>query len=365
MPDPNLILSPGDTIGILGGGQLGRMIALAAARLGLRTHIFCPEDDSPAFDVAHAFTRAAYDDRAALASFAASVEVITYEFENVPVETVAFLETLVPVRPGAQSLSVSQDRLTEKAFLDQAGVPVAPHAAVSDAADLTAALARIGGPGILKTRRFGYDGKGQTRVAPGDDPVAALARLGNRPSILEGFVPFVAECSAVVARGLDGTVAAFDIAENVHAHHILKWSRVPAPSVPPETCDKARRIGAAVAAALGHVGVLCVEFFVVRDGAGPARLIANEIAPRVHNSGHWSEDGAVTSQFEQHVRAVAGWPLGSAATRAPTEMENLIGADADRWKAILAEPEARLHLYGKRETRAGRKMGHVNRPIRP
>ncbi|MGH2340522.1 5-(carboxyamino)imidazole ribonucleotide synthase [Segnochrobactraceae bacterium EtOH-i3] len=364
MPDPNLILSPGDTIGILGGGQLGRMIALAAARLGLRTHIFCPDADSPAFDVAHAFTRAPYDDRAALSSFAASVEVITYEFENVPVETVAFLETLVPVRPGAHSLALSQDRLTEKSFLVQAGVPVAPHAAVSDAADLEAALTRIGGPGILKTRRFGYDGKGQTRIAPGEDAVAALARLGNRPSILEGFVPFVAECSAVVARGLDGSVAAFDIAENVHIDHILKWSRVPAPSVPAATQAKARQIGATVAAALGHVGVLCVEFFVVH-AAGETRLIANEIAPRVHNSGHWSEDGALTSQFEQHVRAVAGWPLGSPATRAPTEMENLIGADADDWATILASPEARLHLYGKRETRAGRKMGHVNRPLKP
>lgn len=365
MPDPRLVLSPGDTIGILGGGQLGRMIALAAARLGLRTHIYCPEADSPAFDVAHAFTRAAYDDRAALATFAASVEIITYEFENVPVETVAFLETLVPVRPGAHSLALSQDRLTEKAFLAQAGVPVAPHAAVSDAADLEAALARIGGPGVLKTRRFGYDGKGQTRVAPGDDAAAALARLGNRPSILEGFVPFVAECSAVVARGIDGTVEAFDIAENVHADHILKWSRVPAPSVPEDTQADARRIGAAVATALGHVGVLCVEFFVLDVAGGATRLIANEIAPRVHNSGHWSEDGAVTSQFEQHVRAVAGWPLGSPATRAPTEMENLIGADADRWATILADPDARLHLYGKQHSRPGRKMGHVNRPIRP
>lgn len=364
MPDTTRILAPGDTIGILGGGQLGRMIALAAARLGLRTHVFCPETGSPAFDVAPAFTEAAYDDRAALAAFAAAVDVVTYEFENVPVDTVAFLETLVPVRPGMRSLATSQDRLTEKAFLVSAGIPVAPHAAVSDAAELTAALAGIGGPGILKTRRFGYDGKGQTRVVPGDDAAAALARLGNRPSILEGFVPFAAECSAVVARGLDGAVAAFDIAENVHADHILKWSRVPAPSVSTETQAEARRIGAAVATALDHVGVLCVEFFVVRAD-GVERLIANEIAPRVHNSGHWSEDGAVTSQFEQHVRAVAGWPLGSPATRAPTEMENLIGADADAWSAILADPEARLHLYGKRESRPGRKMGHVNRPLRP
>jgi len=357
--DDGRVLSPGATIGILGGGQLGRMIALAAARLGLAVHVYCPDEDSPAFDVARARTVAAYDDRDALAAFAAAVDVVTYEFENVPEETAAFLAARVPVRPGPRSLAVSQDRLVEKTFLAERGVPVAPFRRVDSGADLAAAAAELGLPAILKTRRLGYDGKGQATLRPGFDAAASFAAIGGAPAIIEGFVPFALECSVVLARGLDGACVAFAIAENVHESHILKRSRAPA-AIAPATAAAAQRIGIDVAMALGHVGVLAVELFVLRDADGE-RLVANEIAPRVHNSGHWTEDGAAVSQFEQHVRAVAGWPLASAELLFATEMENLIGEEALDWARLAAEPGARLHLYGKRAVRAGRKMGHVNR----
>jgi 5-(carboxyamino)imidazole ribonucleotide synthase len=266
---------------------------------------------------------------------------------------------MVPVRPGVRSLAISQDRLAEKRFLADLGIPVAPFRQVDGPDDLVAGAAELGLPSVLKTRRLGYDGKGQAMLRDGFDPAAAWTAIGAAPAILEGFVPFALECSIVLARGLDGATAAFDVAENRHEHHILKRTVVPA-TVTPATAAAAAALGRSVAEAMGHVGVLAVELFVVRDASGE-RLVANEIAPRVHNSGHWTEDAAAVSQFEQHVRAVAGWPLAAPTRLAAVEMENLIGDDAARWRAIAAEPGARLHLYGKREIRRGRKMGHVNR----
>jgi 5-(carboxyamino)imidazole ribonucleotide synthase len=352
-------LRPVRTVGILGGGQLGRMLALAAARLGLSTHVYCPDPASPAFEVARTHTVAAYDDAAALAAFAASVDVVTYEFENVPAATTAVLAPLVPVRPGTRSLEVSQDRLSEKTFLAGLGIATAPFRAVDDRTGLDAALAEVGTPSILKTRRFGYDGKGQAKIRDLSEAGPALAAMAGAPAILEGFVPFVREISILVARGLDGTIVAWDPPENEHRDHILKYSRVPA-RIRPETAVEAERIGVTVAEALGHVGVLAVELFVVAED-GEERLIANEIAPRVHNSGHWTETACLVSQFEMHVRAVAGLPLIPPGRHSDVVMENLIGAEADAPAAILAEPGASLHLYGKTESRPGRKMGHVNR----
>lgn len=353
------ILKPGDTIGILGGGQLARMIALAAAPLGLKAHIFAPEDGSPAFQVADAVTQAAYDDLAALEAFARTVDVVTYEFENVPVETAAFLAGHVPVHPGARALGITQDRLEEKTFVSRLGIETAPFAEVNDEAQLEAALADIGRPAVLKTRRFGYDGKGQVIIRAGDDAAAAFAAIGRHPAILEGFVPFEREVSVVAARTEDGRFAAFEVTENEHRHHILHRSTVPAdvsPAVVAVSAEIARRIGEA----LGYVGVFAVEMFLVVV-EGTQGVIVNEIAPRVHNSGHWTLDGCETSQFEQHVRAIAGWPLGATDRRGRVEMTNLIGDEADSWHAVLEEPGAHLHLYGKAEARPGRKMGHVTR----
>lgn len=352
-------LKPGDTIGILGGGQLARMIALAAAPLGLKAHIFAPEDGSPAFQVADAVTQAAYDDFAALEAFARTVDVVTYEFENVPVETAAFLAGHVPVHPGARALGITQDRLEEKTFVSRLGIETAPFAEVNDEAELEAALAEIGRPAVLKTRRFGYDGKGQVIIRAGDDAAAAFAAIGRHPAILEGFVPFEREVSVVAARTEDGRFAAFEVTENEHRHHILHRSTVPAdvsPAVVAVSAEIARRIGEA----LGYVGVFAVEMFLVVV-EGTQGVIVNEIAPRVHNSGHWTLDGCETSQFEQHVRAIAGWPLGATDRRGRVEMTNLIGHEADSWHAVLEEPGAHLHLYGKAEARPGRKMGHVTR----
>lgn len=350
---------PVGTIGILGGGQLGRMLALAAARLGIASRIYCPDPKSPAFDVARGHVVAAYEDEAALARFADEVDVVTYEFENVPAATAAFLAARVPVRPGLAALEVAQDRLSEKTFLNGLGIPTAPFRAVDDLAGLEAALAEIGFPAVLKTRRFGYDGKGQAKIARPEDAAAALAAMNGHPAILEGWVPFAREVSILTARGLDGTLASFDVPENEHRDHILKYSRVPA-HLRPATGDAARRIGEAVAVALDYVGVLAVELFVVEDGDGE-RLVANEIAPRVHNSGHWTEAACLVSQFEAHIRAVAGLPLGSLRRHSDAVMENLIGHDVDRLGELFAEQGAAVHLYGKHEVRPGRKMGHVNR----
>ncbi|WP_137388182.1 5-(carboxyamino)imidazole ribonucleotide synthase [Rhodoligotrophos defluvii] len=352
-------LPPGSTIGILGGGQLGRMLALAAAELGLRCHIYCPDPDSPAFDVAYRSTCAAYDDEVALDEFVRNVDRVTYEFENVPHGTVAFLAARVPVLPGEKALRITQDRLHEKRFVSELGFETAHFLPVDRAADLANALDALGYPAILKTRRFGYDGKGQVTIRPGDDLAGAWTAIGAQDAILEAVVPFAMECSVVVARGGDGTIAAYDITENRHENHILKTSTVPA-GVSLASAAEARRIGARIAAALDYVGVLAVELFVVRDAAGE-HLLVNEIAPRVHNSGHWTQDGCVVSQFGQHMRAVAGWPLGSTKRHSDVEMTNLIGQEVEQWAGLAARAELAVHLYGKTAARPGRKMGHVNR----
>ncbi len=355
------VLKPGDTIGILGSGQLGRMIALAAARLGLRTHIYCP-DSGPAFDVCAQFTIAAYEDEKALAAFADSVQVVSYEFENVPANTAAFLAARKPVRPGPRALAITQDRFTEKSFLNDLGIPTAPFAAVDSVADLEQAVATLGRPSVLKTRRFGYDGKGQTMIREGDDLAHAFNSLGGGACILEGFVAFAREISVIGARGLDGSFAAFDVCENEHANHILSRTIVPA-HAHPAIQTAAIAMAGKIAAALDYVGVITVEMFLVEEAHGAERLVVNEIAPRVHNSGHWTLDGAVTSQFEQHVRAICGWQLGSPARHGAIEMHNLIGAEADDWAALLAQTGVALHLYGKHEAREGRKMGHWTRVL--
>lgn len=369
MPEQDhLILTPGGCIGILGGGQLGRMLALAAARLGLSVHIFAPEADSPAFAVSAAYTQAEYSDEDALARFAGAVDVITYEFENVPVETVRFLEALKPVRPGSKALEIAQDRLREKQLARSLGIETAGFMPVASAAALKSAVGSLSTPAVLKTRRFGYDGKGQVSIREPEDAPAAWETLGGQPmgadsppllAILERFVPFTCEVSVIAARGLDGSFTAYDVTENEHRHHILHRS-----SVPSRLDDTVAETGLAIARTLGealdYVGVFAVEFFVLGEGE-EARLLVNEIAPRVHNSGHWTMDGAQTCQFEQHIRAVAGWPLGSSARLGSCEMINLIGDDVENWSTLLAEPGASLHLYGKAEARPGRKMGHVNR----
>jgi len=353
------ILAPGDTIGILGGGQLGRMLALAAAPLGLKTHIYAPDPKSPAFDVAAERTIAAYEDEAALALFADSVDVITYEFENVPAATAELVAQHRPLFPDARALATTQDRLLEKTFVRDLGIPTPPFAAVDDRASMAAAVGAIGRPAVLKTRRFGYDGKGQVLVREGLGLDAALAMMNGQPAILEAFVHFRAEVSVIAARGRDGAFAAFDVVENRHENHVLRTSDVPA-AIKPETAASAVAIARKIAEALNYVGVLGVELFLV-DGPTGERVVVNEIAPRVHNSGHWTIEGALTSQFEQHVRAIAGWPLGGTDTRGRVTMTNLLGAEANDWLALLAEPGAALHLYGKSEPAPGRKMGHVTR----
>ena len=348
-------LPPGATVGILGGGQLARMLSLAAARLGINCHIYAPEADSPAFAVSAARTTAAYDDVKALEAFAASVDVVTYEFENVPGETAAVLDALVPVAPGVQALKTAQDRIAEKTFISGLGIPVAPFAAVDGLASLEAAIARIGRPAVLKTRRFGYDGKGQTKIYEGTDPAAAFDEIGKAPAILEGFVRFETEISVIAARGWSGEIAVYDVPENHHENHILKTSTVPA-RISPAVAEQARAFGGQIIAALEYVGVIGVEMFVAGD-----RVTVNEIAPRVHNSGHWTMDGCHVSQFEQHIRAICGWPLGSPERYCDVVMTNLLGDEIDRWRELAAEPDVHLHLYGKAEARRGRKMGHFNR----
>jgi 5-(carboxyamino)imidazole ribonucleotide synthase len=348
-------LPPGSTIGILGGGQLARMLALAAAPLGLKCHIFAPEKDSPAFQVASAHTVAAYDDHTALTAFAAAVDAVTYEFENVPVDTVLFLENLVPVRPGSKALGVAQDRIKEKTLARGLGAMTADFSAVSSLAELQAAVARQGTPGILKTTRMGYDGKGQAKILSPDDTGSAWAVMKNQPSIYESFVNFECEVSVLVARGLDGKMACFDVTENEHRNHILHTSTVPA-RIASELAAEAIFVAQRMAESLDYVGVMGVEFFVGAD-----ILFVNEIAPRVHNSGHWTQNACVISQFEQHMRAVAGWPLGATVRHSDVVMINLLGDEAHDWAVMAQQPGTALHLYGKSEARAGRKMGHINR----
>lgn len=353
---PHGPLPPGSVIGILGGGQLGRMAALAAAALGYRCHIYCPEPRSPAALVSAAETCAAYDDTAALTRFAEAVDVVTFEFENVPAPTAAALAAHCLVRPSPRCLDIAQDRIKEKDFFNSIGVATAPYRAADKAGDIAAAAAAVGLPAVLKSTRLGYDGKGQVRLEKGFDPAAAWKAMGGSHGVVEGFIDFTCEVSAIVARGTDGAMQAFEPAENVHRHHILATSTVPA-SISDQLRQEAIALTQRTAEALDFVGLFAVEYFVTRDG----RLLANEMAPRPHNSGHWTMDACVTSQFEQFIRAVAGLPLGSVERHADAVMTNLIGDDVNAWPRILAEHGAKLHLYGKTEARPGRKMGHVNR----
>lgn len=357
-------LQSGSTIGILGGGQLGRMLALAAARYGFKTHLYSPEPDSPAFHVASHHTCAPYSDRSALQSFAASVDIVTFEFENVPAETAGFLAGLVPIEPRPQILEISQDRFHEKTFLGKLGLRVTDFAPVSNIAEFAAAIGRIGRPCVLKTRRLGYDGKGQMLVDAAMNYENAWQAIGAAPAILEAFVPFSSELSVIVARGYDGTTRLYDVSENRHHNHILHTSTVPA-AINRKTAQEARGIAGKIADALEYIGVLAVELFLVREG-GEERLLVNEIAPRVHNSGHWTEDACQISQFGMHIRAVAGWPLPEPWRFYDVQMQNLLGHDVEQAFRFAAEPGACIHLYGKTQAREGRKMGHINwlKPLR-
>ncbi|CAN5314197.1 5-(carboxyamino)imidazole ribonucleotide synthase [soil metagenome] len=356
-------LKPGDTIGILGGGQLGRMLALAAARLGLKCHVFSPDPDSPAFDVVQDASCAEYADVEALELFASGVDVITYEFENIPSSAALTLAARRPVLPDYRILQTTQDRLAEKDFVTGLGIGTARYADVGSAQGLREAAAVIGLPAVIKTRRFGYDGKGQAMVRDGDDLQQIWDVLETRSAILEAFVPFEREISVIAARGADGRVECFDVTENQHRDHILKFSTAPA-NISDALAAKARSIAEAIANALDYVGVLAVELFVVPGAEGPT-LLVNEIAPRVHNSGHWTLDGASVSQFEQHVRAIAGWPLGVPVRHGAVTMTNLIGDDINDYERWLTVPGATVHLYGKGAPKPGRKMGHVTEVTPP
>lgn len=351
-------LPAGAAIGIIGGGQLGRMLAMAAARLGYRTVVLEPQPDCPASQVANRQIVAAYDDPTALDELAGEAAVVTYEFENVPVGAAQHLAATVPVFPPPRALEVSQDRLVEKAFLNEAGISTASYLPVDNDDDLKAALTAFSGAGVLKTRRLGYDGKGQRvfRSAAAGEAAGVHEAMGGVPLILESFVPFAREISVIGARGQDGAMQAYDPAENVHRDGILRSSTVPA-TISTATAEAARQATFAVMEALDYIGAIGVEFFVLEDGA----LVANEIAPRVHNSGHWTEAACAVSQFEQHIRAVAGLPLGDPRRHSDCVMENLIGDEVLRTPELLAEPALVLHLYGKAEARPGRKMGHFTR----
>jgi 5-(carboxyamino)imidazole ribonucleotide synthase len=342
------------TIGIIGGGQLGRMLAMAAARLNFRTVILEPQADSPAAQVANQQITAAYDDAIALGELARLCDVVTYEFENVPVTAAETLAASVPVYPPPKALEVAQDRLTEKRFLNTSGIETARFHAVDSQADLEAALADFGGEGVLKTRRLGYDGKGQKVYRKGETADGGYRALGSVPLILESFVPFVREISIIAARSTEGEVRCYDPTENVHRNGILHTSTQPA-AITPETARAAREAATKLLDGLAYVGVVGMEFFVLEDGS----LIANEIAPRVHNSGHWTEAACIVSQFEQHIRAVASLPLGDTVRHSDCVMTNLIGDDIDSVPAWLSKPNVLVHLYGKTEARPGRKMGHV------
>jgi 5-(carboxyamino)imidazole ribonucleotide synthase len=351
------MLAPGSTIGILGGGQLGRMLALAAAELGYRCHIFAPEDDPPAADVSAAHTKALYSDRLSLSRFAAQVDVVTLEWENVDCAAVRHLADIVPVHPGAHSLEVAQDRMSEKQFVEWLGGRTAPWAQVDSRDGLDAAIAQIGLPAILKTRRFGYDGKGQARIHSLADADAAWAAIGEQPAILEAMVDFAHEYSVILCRGQDGTMVDWPVPVNLHKAGILATSSLPAPALVRAQAEEAVKLARTVAEKLNHIGVLTAEFFACHDGPR-----FNEIAPRVHNSGHWTIEGSATSQFENHIRAVVGLPLRpTGLMSARVTMTNLIGDDVAEWPRLMADPAAHVHLYGKGEARPGRKMGHVTR----
>ena len=349
---------PGSTIGVLGGGQLGRMFAMAARRLGYRVHTLAPDHDTPTGQIADVEINASYDDLDAVARFAQNVDVVTFEFENVSAAAAAAAEAHAIVRPNGRSLEIAQHRIREKTFIAALGVPVTPFAAIRSDADLAAAIRSIGTPSILKTASFGYDGKGQIAVRDRSQAAAAWDALGRREAILEAFVDLDREISVIAARGADRSWSAFMPFENVHRNHILDITSSPA-EVPPIMVTRAVDATHAVMDALEYVGVLCIEFFVTRDG----RVLVNEIAPRPHNSGHLTFDACRTSQFEQQVRAVCGLPLGSPELLQPAAMANLLGdlwqdGEPD-WAAALARPEVKLHLYGKTSARPGRKMGHL------
>lgn len=350
-------LPVGATIGILGGGQLGRMLSVAAARLGLKCHIFEPGANPPAADVAHQLTTASYEDVAALTAFAKSVDVVTYEFENIPTAALDVIEAHAPLHPNREALRISQDRIIEKEFLKGLGLTVAPFADITDLTSLTHAIETIGCPSILKTRRFGYDGKGQARLTHADDADQAFADMAGAPAVLEGFVNFSSEVSVIAARNAGGEVACFDPGENVHRGGILHTTTVPAKLSKSLAMD-AVLLAAKILNTLEYVGVMGVELFVTPQG-----LIVNEIAPRVHNSGHWTQNGCAIDQFEQHIRAVAGWPLGNGTRHCDVVMENLIGDDMDRVSELASAADVALHLYGKAEVKPGRKMGHFNRIV--
>ena len=349
------IVEPGSTIGIVGGGQLGRMLALAAAQLGYKCHIYAPDEAPPAAEVAAYFTRGAYDDEEALARFGASVAVATYEFENIAARPLDALAAEAPLYPPRRALEIAQDRLPEKEFVAGLGGRPAPFAAVSSREELDAALDRVGVPAILKTRRFGYDGQGQARLRSAADADAAWAEMRGTPSILEGFITFDAEFSILLCRSPSGETLLWDAPRNIHLNGILDVSEAPAPPELGAAIAEAKALALKVAEALDYVGVLTLEFF-----AGPEGAVFNEMAPRVHNSGHWTIEGSLSSQFENHVRAICGLPLGATEMVVPhVRMKNLIGEDVASWRAIMADKSAHVHLYGKDEARPGRKMGHV------
>ncbi|WP_348760406.1 5-(carboxyamino)imidazole ribonucleotide synthase [uncultured Salinisphaera sp.] len=356
--DDGRIIAPGATIGVLGSGQLGRMLGLSARRMGYRVATFSPDHDTPMGQIADAEHVADYTDLDAVAAFAKSVDVVTFEFENVPFEAAEAAARHVPVRPRGQVLHIAQHRRREKDFLHAAGFPTAPFEHVPDRATLDAAIARLGVPCVLKTAGFGYDGKGQMVIKAADEAEAAWQAIGAGEAVLEGFVDFACEVSVVAARGLDGAFAHYGVTENRHADHILDVS-IADGIADRATRDRAIEIAAGVLEALDVVGVLCVEFFVGRDGT----LVVNELAPRPHNSGHFSFDACVTGQFEQQLRAVCGLPLGSTARLRASAMVNLLGdlwahGEPD-WASVLADPDLKLHLYGKAAPRPGRKMGHM------
>ena len=355
-------LPPGSTIGIVGGGQLGRMLAIAAARLGYRCHIYAPDEaPPPAAEVAASFTRGAFDDAQALARFGGEVDVATYEFENIPADAIEALGRSAPLFPPPRALATAQDRLAEKQFVAALGGRPAPFAPVDDEAGLEAAVATVGTPAILKTRRLGYDGKGQARIRSPEEAGAAWQAIGRAPAVLERFVEFSDEFSILLCRSQQGEVRMWDPPRNVHREGILRRCEVPAPPALAPAVEEAGALAVRIAEALDHVGMLAIEFFAAEGGA-----VFNEMAPRVHNSGHWTIEGSATSQFENHIRAVCGLPLGDTGlSAARVEMDNLIGDEALAWEELLAEPGARLHLYGKGDPRPGRKMGHVTRLFGP
>lgn len=356
---PQLPLSPGSTLGILGGGQLGRMLSQAASRLGFDVVILDPQPDCPAARVSRAQITAPYDDPDALQALGRLCDVVTFEFENVPASSVETLaEAGALVAPGPTALAVAQDRVDEKTYLNAVGAVTVDFAAVSTLDDLTNAIDQLGLPALLKTRREGYDGKGQVWIRDAADAEAAFEAIGRRPAVLEAAAVFNRELSVIAARGHDGAVAVYPLGENIHADGVLKTTLAPA-AVDAKTQARAVEIASAVLDGLDYVGVMGIELFDMGDG----ELLVNEVAPRVHNTGHWTQDGCVCDQFEQHVRAIVGWPLGPTEARARIEMTNLLGDEIDQWRSLAAEPDARLHLYGKHEARAGRKMAHVNRVL--